>query len=209
MKHLGDPCPARRVSKVPAAVKYRGVAERAGAHGVTLSCDGVGSGTRFTDVAGHQRQIDDRLGGPHRLIALIDAHGPPEGYPLSTVDEFDQFQDLFFGQPCASRAPLQRIRFRKLFKLLKMFRMLLNEPVVQIIFLYQKMGDGVQEKKITSPSEPIPVIGVHGRLRASRVNDDDLVIRHLILPHPAPENRMRHHRVRPDKNNPVGQFQIL
>src|SRR5699024_7819753 len=86
MKHLGDPCPARRVSKVPAAIKYRGIAERAGAHGVTLSCDGVGSGTRFTDVAGHQRQIDDCLGGPHRLIALIDAHGPPEGYPLSAVD---------------------------------------------------------------------------------------------------------------------------
>ena len=80
------------------------------------------------------------------------------------MDEFDQFQNLFFGQSCALRAPLQRVGFHKLFKLLEMLRVLLDEPVVQIIFLDQKMGDGVQEKKIASPLKPVPVIGVHGRL---------------------------------------------
>ena len=31
------------------------------------------------DVAGHQRQVDGRLGGFHPLMALIDPHRPPAG----------------------------------------------------------------------------------------------------------------------------------
>ena len=69
---------ASALREVVAAEQAGGVAEEPRAHGVALAGDRVGAGAGPPDVAGHQRQVDDRLRQAHRLVALVDAHGPPE-----------------------------------------------------------------------------------------------------------------------------------
>ena len=66
------------IGEIVSAQQVRGVAEQSRAHRVALAGDGVGAGARSTDVAGHQRQIDDRLGRAHPLVTLVDSHRPPE-----------------------------------------------------------------------------------------------------------------------------------
>ena len=64
--------------KVMPAEQVGGVGEKSAAHGVALPGDGIGPGARFADVASHQAEVDDRLGGADALVRLVDAHGPPK-----------------------------------------------------------------------------------------------------------------------------------
>ncbi len=64
--------------EISSAEEARGVAEEAGAHRIALAGDRVGAGAGPADVAGDQCDIDDGLGGAHRLVPLVDAHRPPE-----------------------------------------------------------------------------------------------------------------------------------
>ena len=87
-------CPACRrpcarcvgVGEVVAAEQVGRVAEQPRAHRVALAGDRVGAGAGAADVAGHQREVDDRLRGAHALVALVDAHRPPERHALAVVD---------------------------------------------------------------------------------------------------------------------------
>jgi hypothetical protein len=44
-------------------------------------------------MSSDQGQVDDALGGAHRLVALVDPHGPPEGSRPGLVDATGQVQD--------------------------------------------------------------------------------------------------------------------
>ncbi len=83
------------------------VAEEARAHGVALPGDRVGAGARAADVAGHQGEVDDRLGGAGGLVALVHPHGPPERDPLARVDQLGQGLDPSLRQIAGRRRPLQ------------------------------------------------------------------------------------------------------
>ena len=64
--------------EIVAAKQIRRVAEQPRTHRVALAGDRVGTGARPADVAGHQRQVDDRLRRADPFVALVDAHRPPE-----------------------------------------------------------------------------------------------------------------------------------
>lgn len=82
-----------RVRKVAAAEQTGSVAEQPRPHGVALAGDGVGARADLADVAGQKGQIDYCLGGAYGLMALVHAHGPPEGDPLPLVYGVRQILD--------------------------------------------------------------------------------------------------------------------
>jgi hypothetical protein len=57
-----------------------------GAHRVTLAGNRVGARPDPPDIAGHQREIDDRLSRARRLVALIHTHRPPERNTVPAMD---------------------------------------------------------------------------------------------------------------------------
>ena len=82
----GDFVAVRRIAEVVPAEEIRRVREQARTHRVALAGDGVRTGAGSADVSGHQREIDDGLGGASGFVALIHAHGPPEGDGFAFTD---------------------------------------------------------------------------------------------------------------------------
>ena len=62
------------------------VAEQPRTHCIALPRNRVRAGSGAADVSRHQSQIDHRLCGANTLMALIDAHCPPERSPLAFVN---------------------------------------------------------------------------------------------------------------------------
>jgi len=61
------------VCEIVSTQQVRGVAEQPRAHRVALAGDGVGSRAVLANVARHEGEIDDALGRPDPLMALVDA----------------------------------------------------------------------------------------------------------------------------------------
>ena len=97
------------VREVVAAEQVRRVAEQPRAHRVALAGDRVRAGARPADVAGHQRQVDDRLRGADALVALVDAHRPPERDALAVVNQLGESLDLLRASvPCRAATRSER-----------------------------------------------------------------------------------------------------
>ena len=75
------------VGEVVAAEQVGGVGEEPRPHRVALAGDRVRPGPGPADVAGQQREVDDRLRGADPLVALVHPHRPPERDPLLLVDQ--------------------------------------------------------------------------------------------------------------------------
>ena len=99
VEHVGHFAAIDRIREVVPAEQIRRVAEQPRAHRVALAGDRVGAGAGPADVAGHQRQVDDRLGGAHGLMALVDAHRPPERNSFALVNRAGKLLDRLGRQP--------------------------------------------------------------------------------------------------------------
>ena len=82
------------VGEIMAADEAGDVRKEARAHGVALAGDAVRAGAGAADVAGHEREVDDGLGGAGGFVALVDAHGPPEGNAFAAGDGVGEFFEL-------------------------------------------------------------------------------------------------------------------
>src|SRR6185369_4654449 len=83
--------------EIASAEKVRGIAEEPRAHRVALTGDRIGPGPRPADVAGHERQIDQALRGPHAFVTLVDTHRPPDGDAFPLADPAGQLVEPFAG----------------------------------------------------------------------------------------------------------------
>ena len=83
-----DLFPMLGVEKIVTAEKISRVGEQARAHRVALAGDGIRAGAGPADVAGHQREIDDCLGGAGGFMALVYAHRPPERDAFAAMNCF-------------------------------------------------------------------------------------------------------------------------
>ena len=70
--------PIFRFQEIVSGQQVGGIRKKPRAHRVTLAGDRIGACSEPPDITGHKREIDDRLSGAGRLVALIDAHRPPE-----------------------------------------------------------------------------------------------------------------------------------
>ena len=86
------------VSEIVAAQQICRVAEKPRAHRVALPGDRVRTGPWPPNVAGHQREIDDRLSCPDSLVALVDSHRPPERNAFALVNQPRETLDLCRGE---------------------------------------------------------------------------------------------------------------
>ena len=189
------------IREVTAAEQAGRVGEETGAHGVALAGDGVAAGAGLSDIACHESEVHDAVRGPYSFVALVDAHGPPERNCLAIMDQVDQLHDLLSRKTCRGHASLNRECLDEFSELIEFIRVLLDELVIDPVFLDQYVGNRVHEMQVTSRSDAIPVIRVLGSLTASRIDNDDLVSRNLILLHSSPDDRVSYDGVR--------EFQIL
>src|SRR4029077_10628552 len=89
-----DLCPIFCIQKIMAAKHICRIRKKPGAHRVTLAGDRVGSRPGPPDIAGHQREIDDRLRRARGLVALIHTHCPPERDTPPPMDRLCKFSQL-------------------------------------------------------------------------------------------------------------------
>ena len=185
---VGDPFALRLVREVAAAKEAGGVGEKAGAHGVALAGDGIAAGAGLADVAGHKSQVHNGASGRNSLVALVDAHGPPEGDGLALVDHLRQFHDAVFADAGGFCASGDRECLDEFLELVKLVGMGLDEFVVDPVLFDQDIGQGVHEVQVGTGTDLIMVVRVHGCLGPAGVDDDDLVSGHLVLAHAAPDD---------------------
>ena len=197
------------IREITAAEQAGRVGEETGAHGVALAGDGVAAGAGLTDIACHESEVHDAARCPDGFVALIDTHGPPERDCLAVMDQVDQLHDLLSRKACRGHASLNRECLDEFSELIEFIRVLLDELVIDPVFLDQYVGNRVHEMQVTSRSDAIPVIRVLGSLTASRIDNNDLVSWNLILLHSAPDDRVSYDRVSADENDGVREFQIL
>ena len=145
-----DPCSLILITELAAAEQACGVAEETGAHGVALSGYGVAARTGFADIAGHKSQVDDGLRRADRFIALVDTHGPPEGYRLAVVDQIYELCDLLCRKTRCLDAPLKSKGLDELCEFIELVCMFLDELVIDPIFLDQHIGNGVHQDQVCS-----------------------------------------------------------
>jgi hypothetical protein len=89
-----DLCPIFCIQKIMAAKHICRIRKKPGAHRVTLAGDRVGARPGPPDIAGHQREIDDRLRRARGLVALIHTHCPPERDTPPPMDRLCKFSQL-------------------------------------------------------------------------------------------------------------------
>src|SRR5690242_20100734 len=68
----------RGLTEIVPAYQVGGVGEKPASHGIRLTGNRVCAGTWPPDISGHKRNVDHGLDSTDALVALIDAHGPPE-----------------------------------------------------------------------------------------------------------------------------------
>src|SRR5713226_3650686 len=73
-----DFCSVSGVCEIMSANKAGDVGIKPRAHRIALTRDRICASARAADIAGHQREVDDGLRRARGLMALVDAHGPPE-----------------------------------------------------------------------------------------------------------------------------------
>ncbi len=110
LEHAGDLGAMVGVGEVVSAEEVGGVREQPRAHRVALAGNRVGSGAGSAHIAGHQCQVDDCLGGFHPLMALVDAHRPPEGDAGSFVDPRGRVANHASGESGLASHPLYVVR---------------------------------------------------------------------------------------------------
>ncbi len=96
------------------------VAIKTGPHRIALPGDTVGPRSWSTDIAGHQCQIDDRLGRSHTLVALVDTHRPPEGNALVPSDHCGNVRKTFCSNSRFFRDPIECVRSNVLLECLEL-----------------------------------------------------------------------------------------
>src|SRR5438045_5186795 len=96
-----------RVKEIMSAQKVRGVAEKARAHRVALAGDRVCACSGATDLAGHEGQIDEGLGGAGGFMALVDSHRPPKRHPPPPMARFGKSPDFLHPYSAVRRHPLR------------------------------------------------------------------------------------------------------
>ncbi len=137
------------VREVVAAEQVRRVAEQPRAHRVALAGDRVGPGARPADVAGHQGQVDDRLRRAHALVALVDAHRPPERDALALVDRAGPRRAASPRRcPVASATRSRREVGDVLAELLEAARVRGDERLVDPALANQEVGQAVEQRQV-------------------------------------------------------------
>src|ERR1043166_329753 len=187
-----------RIQELATANESGNVGEYAGTHRVALTGDRIGSRAGLPNVAGHQRKIDDRLGGACRLVALVHAHGPPKGNAPTAGNSCGEAVNWFVAKTGLNRDSLRA-------KVLEEFRECIEANGVGIheISLHcaeceQPVRHPVEQGQIALRSQRIMLGGGHSRFRLPWVNHDDL--RAMRIAHdPLPQNRMSDARIGPYK----------
>ena len=145
---LSDPCSLIFIREITASEQAGGITEETGGHGVALSGNGVAAGTGLSDIPGHQSQIDNGLRCAHCLVALVDAHGPPERDSLAIVDEVYEFSDLLRGKACSFHSLLKGEVLHECRELVELIGVLFNELVIDPVLLDQHVGDRIHQLEI-------------------------------------------------------------
>ncbi len=99
-------------------------------------------------MAGHQTEVDDRLGGAHSLVALIDPHGPPDADGFFLVDQFGQVCDLRGRQPREPLGGFGRELGHVVFELLVAAGVVSDEGLVDPAVFDQHVGQGIKEGQV-------------------------------------------------------------
>ena len=145
---LGDPCSLIFICEITAAEQAGGIAEKTGCHRVALTGNGVSTGAGLSDVPGHQGKVDDGLRRAHCLIALVDAHGPPERNSLSIVDKVYEFSDLLCGKARSFHPFLKGEVLHECRELVELISVLFDELVIDPVLLDQHVGDRIHQLEI-------------------------------------------------------------
>lgn len=182
----GDVGAVGAVGGVVAAEEGRGVAKEARTHGVALAGDGIGAGAGAADVAGQQREVDDGLCGARGLVALVDAHGPPEGDTFARGDDVDEAVERGDGDARFGGGVLGRKGRDEGGEGVVVRGVRGDKDGVHGAARDEEMGETVEEGKIGFRSEGDVEGGGLGGLGGARIHDDDLglaAIHHHALPH--------------------------
>ena len=196
------------IGKIPSRQQSRGVRKQPRAHGVTLTGDGVGAGTGAADVACHQGDVDDGLSRPDALVALVDAHGPPERDPAMVRDEVGQPVDFRSRDARGFFGFFQGVRRDVGFKGVKPFRALREETFVNGTDLDQAIGDPIKERQIGLGLDGVVVGRRHGRFGLAWVHDHNFRVVGVAA-NPFPHDGVGDARVGPDENQNLGFFKVL
>ena len=145
---IGDALPLGFIGKVAAREQAGRIAEEPGAHGIALACDGVAARARLADISGKEGEVHDGLCRPHSLVALVDAHGPPERNSLAVVDHLDELQDLLLGNARRFAAPVKGKGLYELFEVLISLGVRVHKAVVHIVLLDDLVGQGVHQGEV-------------------------------------------------------------
>src|SRR5262245_97823 len=88
-----------RVLETPSAEQRSRIRKKTRTHRIALAGDRVRAGSGPADVAGEQREIDERLRDARGLVALVHAHRPPERNGAAARDRRCERADVFRGEP--------------------------------------------------------------------------------------------------------------
>ena len=134
----------------------------------------------------HQREVDDGLRGARGFVALVDAHGPPEGNAFAGGDDVDEAVerregDARFGGGVRGRKGRDEGGEGVVVRGVRG-----DEGGVHGAACDEEMGETVEEGEIALRSEGDVEGGGLGGLGGAGIDDDDLglaAIHHDALPH--------------------------
>ncbi len=207
VEDVGDFGAVGGIGEVVAADEAGDVGVEAGAHGVALAGDAVRAGAGSADVARHDGEVDDGLGGAGGFVALVDAHGPPEGDALAAGDGVGEFFERGGTLAGGGGDAVEGEGSEELGKVVEAGGVGVNEGAVDGSPGDEELREAVEEGEVAFGEERVMLGGAGGGFGVARVDDDDfgaVRVAHDALPHDGVGDA----GIGADENEDVALFEI-
>ena len=226
LQHLGHVQAARRREADAPALLERaplgriedvleaGQAERHRAHvaaalDVVLPAQGIEPGAETPDVAGEERQVDERVDVVDRVVVLGDPEGPADDGAVGRRVAARDPADLLGGDAGLALRPLGRGGGDRRAELLVAAGAVVDEPGVLKALGDDDVRDGVGEGDVRAHAEGDVLVGPAGARGPAGVDDHQVGAVPLPLEHVLEHDRMRLAGVRAPEHEDVRLLQLL